>query len=292
MKKQANSERLTTIFESLSDISLVLVADFFAGPSAGGGFPVSLALAAAGVTVFPIGLVGEDESGQRILQSLHEHRVSTSGINRLKNYPTPEDLGGPEAIHDEHPALLNVIEHARKLAPAAEAFYVCDHAVGTASPRVLNFIKSNGCLTEKTVTARSTARIGEFEQLTTAIATESEMEGAIGIEIGGDAKKMAVAGIGIVGEMKLQAFLAVSDTKVFVFRGVHKPTTLTLDEGLSTASVDILGGFFAAALGAGAEPEDAAHLAAGLCGFFARRPAGAKRIRREELMATLSSRVS
>ncbi len=289
MSKQSNSERLVTIFESLSDVSLVLLTDLFAGSSAGGGLPVALALSSVGVTVFPIGVVGEDEGGQHVLHALHEHRISTSGINRLKNYRTPEDEGGPEAIHGEHPALLNLIEHARKFAPAAEAVYICDHGVGTAGPRVLNFTKSNGCLLDKTVAARSTIRIADYEQLTAAIAREEEIEKAIGVEIGSDARKMAVAGTGIVSAMKLQAFVAVSDTKIFAFRGTRKPTTLPVIEGFSTVSLDILGGFFAAALGAGTEPEDAVQLAACLSIFFSRQPASAKRVRREELLAALSN---
>ncbi len=288
MAKTENSQRLAGILDSLSDISITLIADFFGEDAVGGGMPVALGLADLGVTVFPIGVVGEDAGGQRVLQVLHEHRVSTSGISKLKNYATPNSTG-QEQIHGEHPVLLNLIEHARKFAAASEGVYFCDHATGAASPRLLNFIKSNGCLREKTVSARSRRRLGDFEQLTAAIANEREMEQAIGIEIGADAKKLAIAGVGMVREMGLDSFLAVSGQSVLAFRGAHKPTTLAAAESLSEAAIDLLGGFFTAALAAGAEVENAAQLAVRLCDFLSSRPPGAKRMRREELLAAVTS---
>src|SRR3954470_10635921 len=179
------------IFGSLSDVTLTVVADFL-GDRGCGGVPVSLALAEVGITVFPVGVVGEDEGGQMVLHALHEHRISTSGVSRIKNYATPL-AAGDELIHGEHPALLNLIEHARKFASASDGMYVCDHGTGAASPRAMNFIKSNGCVREKTLVARSIHRLAEFEQLTSAVASGRELEQAIGIEIRDDVEKLAVA---------------------------------------------------------------------------------------------------
>lgn len=286
MSKEANSERLSTILEALSDITITLVADFVGGQTYG-GLPVALRLTELGVTVFPVGVVGEDEAGQQILHALHEHRISTSGINKLKNYATPSTANA-ELIHAEHPALLNLIEHARKFAAASEAMYVCDYGVGAASPRVVNFIKSNRCLREKTLAARSRDRLTDFEQLTTAIGTEAEIERAIGLELGGDAKKLAVAGKGVIEEMRLESLLMICKDKWLTFSGSHKPVAVIPPAAASVEQIDVLGGIFAAALATGAEVLDAAQVAAHVTGFLLNRTAAGKRVRREELLASLA----
>ena len=286
MKKQHNGERLGTIVESLSDITVVVLADFLRAGANGGGFPVTLALAELGVTVFPVGAVGEDEAGHEILHKLHEHRVSTSGISKLQKYATASE-SGTEQIHGEHPALLNLIEHARKFASAADAMYVCDHGIGAASPRVVNFIKSNRCLLEKTLSARSVSRLTDFEQLTTAIASEQEIGKAIGVEIDGDAQKLAVAGQGIVEELRLQSFLAVAGKHCFAFAGSKKPVAIDLSAAASAHDVDRLGAIFTAAVAADAEAADAAQVAVVANEFLQQR--SGQRVRREELLKFVSA---
>jgi bifunctional ADP-heptose synthase (sugar kinase/adenylyltransferase) len=283
--KVQNSDRLITVVESLSDITVTLLADFISGPI--GGSAVAIRLAQLGVTVFPVGVVGEDEAGQKILHTLQEHRISTSGISKLKNYATPASAG-TELIHGEHPALLNLIEHARKFASASEAFYICDHGIGAASPRALNFIKSNGCLREKTLAARSLGRLADFEQLAVATASEEEIERAIGVSIAGDPKKLEVAGAGIVEEMHIEALLAVSGKSAIAFSGNRKPTSIPLASSAGSHEVDLLGAFFAAALATGAEAEDAANVAARIVDYLKAHAVDGKRLRREELLASLS----
>jgi bifunctional ADP-heptose synthase (sugar kinase/adenylyltransferase) len=285
VSKGQSTERLATILETLSDVTVTLVADFFVGD--GGGVAVATGLAKLGVTVLPVGVVGEDDNGQKVFQALHEHRVSTSGLSKLKKYATPLFSSGEELLHGEHPALLNLVEHARKFASASEAMYVCDCGIGAASPRVLNFIKSNRCMQEKMLAARSRHRLADFEQLTTAVASESEVAQAIGVEIGGDAKKLAVAGEGIVQEMKLESFLAVSGEKLLAFSGTHR-SSLAAPAALSASEIDVLGAIFAAALSAGAEPVDAAQVAAQVTGFLKNRGAARKKIHHDELIALLA----
>jgi bifunctional ADP-heptose synthase (sugar kinase/adenylyltransferase) len=288
VSKDQSAERIVTIVEALSDITVTLVADFVGGAATYGGVPVAVRLAELGVTVFPVGVVGEEETGQQILRLLHEHRVSTSGINKLKNYATPGDASA-ELIHGEHPVLLNLIEHARKFAEASEAMYICDYGIGAATPRLLNFIKSNRSLQEKTLAARSRGRITDFEQLTTAIATEAEIERAIGLELGGDPRKLAVAGKGIIEEMGLESLLVISDDKLLAYSGSHKPMAVVPPAAASIEQIDVLGGIFVAALATGAAVVDAAQVAAHVTSFLISRSSPGKRVRREELMASLAA---
>lgn len=285
MSKTQNAEKLIAIFDALSDVSVTVIADFL-GDAQCGGLPVSLRLSELGVTVLPVGVVGEDQSGQGVLKALHEHRVSTAGISKLKNYSTPH-AGEEEFIHGEHPVLLNLIENARKLASASEAMFVCDHGIGAASPRVLNFIKSDGCVREKTLAARSRSRLTDFEQLSAAVASADEVEQAIGVSVGGDAKKLAVAGEGMVAEMKLQSFLQFNRGNVLAFSGAHKPTTIPWNGYAADGDIDVIGALFVAGLASGAETEDAARLAVHVGRFLTDRPTTTKRLRREEIIAAL-----
>jgi bifunctional ADP-heptose synthase (sugar kinase/adenylyltransferase) len=235
--------------------------------------------------VFPIGVAGEDEGGQQIFRALHEHRISTSGISKIKNYTTPNS---PEAelIHQEHPVLLNLIEHARKFVTASDAMYVCDYGVGAASARLVNFIKSNGCLREKTLAARSLHRLVDFEQLSAAIATGSELEKAIGITIVDDFKKLTVGMQGMLLELRAQSLVTITDEYLLAMPAGHKAEQIPLAVPVGTVNPDLLGAVYAAALSTGAEVRAAAELAARITAFSAGRTGG-KRARHEELMAFL-----
>src|SRR6516162_2014201 len=54
----------------------------------GGGGNAIMNLASLGVNVLPVGLVGDDEPGERLLEKLREAKVPTSGLARLKGYVT------------------------------------------------------------------------------------------------------------------------------------------------------------------------------------------------------------
>ena len=284
MTKAGNLE---TIFDSLADVTVTLVADFLGTQC--GGVPVATALTHLGVTVFPVGVVGEDAAGQQVLDALHAHHISTSGVNRIKKYepPTAEHVE-KELIHDEHPVLLNVIEHARKFASASEAAYVCDYGVGAATPRVLNFIKSNRCLRERTLAARSPRRLVDFEQLTTAIATQQELERAIGIEIGGDAKKLAIAAEGMVQELSLESFVAIGESKVLVCGGAHRTSAIPLTWKPASSDIDVIGAIFTAAVSTGADLGECAQLAAIVARALS-QTVSSQRVRREELRKALQA---
>jgi bifunctional ADP-heptose synthase (sugar kinase/adenylyltransferase) len=283
-----SAARLETIFDSLADVTITVVADFLGVGL--GGIPVANALAQVGVTVFPVGVVGEDPAGQQVLDALHVHRISTSGVNRIKKYETPSaDRPENQLIHDEHPVLLNLVEHARKFAAASEAAYVCDYGIGAASPRVLNFIKSNRCLSERPVAARSPQRLVDFEQLTTAIATQEELERAIGIGIVGDAKKLAVACKGVVRELKLESFVAIAADKMSVCSGMRRESSVALRWQPTAHDVDVIGAIFAAALGTGAEVAEAAELAGVVAGTILGSGSSTQKVRREDLRKALQT---
>src|ERR1039457_2241537 len=106
-----DTERWKKIVQSFGDVSITVLADLVAdefvfGEIArvsreapvlilkhreraivpGGGANAVMNLAALGVNVLPVGVVGDDEAGNLLLEQLHQKKVPTSGIERAKGY--------------------------------------------------------------------------------------------------------------------------------------------------------------------------------------------------------------
>jgi len=209
-----DTERWKKIVQSFSDVSVTVLADlvadeFIFGEIArvsreapvlilkhrertvvpGGGGNAIMNLASLGVNVLPVGVVGDDETGSLLLERLHEKKIPTSGIERVKHHITTTKsriLAGmshtsrqqvvrldrePEPLDELHPVLLNLVNAAREYATASDAFLISDYGYGAATPRLLNFIKSNRCLADKPVTLDSRYRMLDYEGVTAATPT-------------------------------------------------------------------------------------------------------------------------
>src|ERR1035437_10082919 len=108
-----DTERWKKIVQSFSDVSVTVLADlvadeFIFGEIArvsreapvlilkhrertvvpGGGGNAVMNLASLGVNVLPVGLGGDDEAGSLLLEQLHEKKIPTSGIERVKHHTT------------------------------------------------------------------------------------------------------------------------------------------------------------------------------------------------------------
>src|SRR5271169_2131529 len=102
---------------------------------------------------------------------------------------------------------MNLVNAAREYATAADAFLVSDYGYGAASPRLLNFIKSNHSLENKPVTLDSRYRMLDFEGVTAATPNEPEVEEALGIKIGHDDQKLFSAGEQLMKQMELESLV-------------------------------------------------------------------------------------
>src|SRR5271167_1233090 len=191
----------------------------------GGGANALMNLASLGVNVLPVGVVGDDEAGSLLLEQFHEKKVSTSGIERLKVHTTTTKtriLAGmshtsrqqvvrvdrePEPLDAMHPVLLNLVNAAREYATASDALLVSDYGYGAATPRLLTFVKSNGCLENKPITVDSRYRILDYEGATAATPNEPEVEEALGVKIGHDDQKLFSAAERLMQEMRLESLI-------------------------------------------------------------------------------------
>ena len=275
----------------------------------GGGGNAVMNLASLGVNVLPVGVVGDDEAGSLLLEQLREKKISTSGIERVKSHVTPTKtriLAGmshtgrqqvvrvdhePEPLDELHPILVNLVNAAREYATASDAFLISDYGYGAATPRLLNFIKSNRCLQNQPVTLDSRYRMLEYEGVNAATPNEPEVEEALGIKIGRDDQKLFAAGGRLIQEMELESLVITRGRDGMVAFEKDRPP-LSVPIFGSDQVVDVTGAgdtviaTFTAALAAGADTADAARLA-NFAGGIVVMKRGTASVSTKELLAAI-----
>jgi len=197
----------------------------------------------------------------------------------------------PEPLHAVHPVLLNMVNAAREYATASDALLVSDYGYGAATPRLLTFVKSNGCLENRPITVDSRYRILEYEGATAATPNEPEVEAALGVRIGQDWEKLTRAGKQVMEQMKLQSLLITRGRDGMVaFDQGREPVDIPIFGSDEVADVtgagDTVIAAFSAALAAGASTEEAAQLA-NYAGGIVVMKRGTATVSREELLRAI-----
>jgi rfaE bifunctional protein kinase chain/domain len=275
----------------------------------GGGGNAVMNLASLGVNVLPVGVVGDDEAGSLLLERLRKKKIPISGIERVKHHTTTTKsriLAGTshtsrqqvvrvdreaEPLDELHPVLLNLVNAAREYATASDAFLVSDYGYGAASPRMLNFIKSNRCLANKSVTLDSRYRMLDFEGVTAATPNEPEVEEALGIKIGHDDRQLFWAGERLLKQMALESLVITRGRHGMVGFEKGAPPMVVPIRG-SDQVVDVTGAgdtviaTFTAALAAGADTASATQLA-NFAGGIVVMKRGTATVSNEELLAAI-----
>ena len=250
----------------------------------GGGANAVMNLASLGVKVLPVGVVGDDEPGSLLLEKFREKKIPIGGIQRLPGHTTTTKtriLAGmshtsrqqvvrvdrePEPLGEMHPALLNLVNAAREYATASDAMLVSDYGYGAATPRLLTFVKSNGCLENKPITVDSRYRILDYEGATAATPNEPEVEEALHLRIGHDDEKLFAAAGRLMQEMRLESLIITRGRDGMVaFEKGAEPVAIPIygsDQVVDvTGAGDTVIATFTAALAAGADTVSAARLA-------------------------------
>lgn len=333
-KTAKESERLRRVVEAFADATVTVLGDLVADEFVfgeisrvsreapvlilkhrersvvpGGGGNAVMNLAELGVTVLPVGVVGDDEPGRLLLERFKQKKISVSGIVRLKNHVTTTKtriLAGmthtarqqvvrvdrePEPLSETHPALLDMIASTRQFAKASDALLVSDYGYGAATPRLLTFIRSDGSLGEMPVTLDSRYRLREYTGVTAATPNEPEVEAALNVKIGDHQKRLYSAGEQLMKEMKLQSLVITRGSDGMVaFEKKLKPIEIPIYGSDQVADVtgagDTVIATFTAALAAGADTETAARLA-NYAGGIVVMKRGTATVSRQELIQAI-----
>lgn len=274
----------------------------------GGGANAIYNLADLGVNVLPVGVVGDDEPGRLLLRAFRHKRIPVSGVFKDKSYTTVtktrilagfahtagqqvvrldrEPAEGPNA-HLRRELILATREYAR----ASDALLVSDYGYGAATPALLNSIRERRGLDKVPVMLDSRHRMLQYSGITAATPNESEVEEILGVRIGNEWARLEAAGEQIMGEMKLESLLVTRGKDGLVaFPRRHRAVDIPIFGSDEVADVtgagDTVIATFTAALAAGAETEEAAHLA-NYAGGIVVMKRGTATVTQQELLAAL-----
>lgn len=271
----------------------------------GGGANAIHNLWALGAKPLPVGIIGEDAEGRQLVGYFSNLGIDVSGINVAKSYRTPSKmriLAG--AVHSQRQQIVrmdsgaplqddktrNTIEQKLKIALRdADALLVSDYGYALTSPELIAKIKRDSI----PATIDSRFSLMSFSGMTAATPNEPEVEAALGITIGNDAKKLEWAGRQLLRKLKHNALLITrgKDGMALFERGkktTHIPIHGSDEVTDVTGAGDTVIATFTLALAAGANYYEAAQLA-NYAGGIVVMKYGTRPVTLEELVHETSS---
>jgi len=172
----------------------------------GGGGNAIANISALGGIPYPIGVIGDDSEGERLLSHFASLNIDISGIEKVPYYKTPTKMrilasmphGYQQqvvrldwgSVLDNEPVLKRVEKKVRTALKKTDAFMISDYGYGVVSPEMISKLQFNGVPT----TLDSRFSIHKFSGMTAATPNESEVEAVLGITIGNDLAKLNKAG--------------------------------------------------------------------------------------------------
>jgi D-glycero-beta-D-manno-heptose-7-phosphate kinase len=332
MSKHANpTERLHKIIESLPRVTVTVLGDMVADEFVfgeisrvsreapvlilrhrertvlpGGGANAVNNLAALGVNVLPVGIVGNDEPGRLLLRSFRHNHIPVTGILRDKGFSTVTKtriLAGmphtwrqqvvrldrePDAMPTPH-MTRELVLAAQQYLRASDALLVSDYGYGAATPEIVSAINRRSSSVPVVLDSRH--RMLEFSGITAATPNEPEVEEALGMKIGQNWSELCSGGEEIINRMKLGSLVITRGREGMVaFPGKHKPVDIPIFGSDEVADVtgagDTVIATFTVAMAAGANAEEAAQLA-NYAGGIVVMKRGTATVSREELIAAV-----
>jgi rfaE bifunctional protein kinase chain/domain len=179
--------------------------------SLGGAGNSVLNLKALGAEPLPVGVIGSDDSGQKILQLLEKKGITTEYMVKEKKYHTPiktRILAGEENTRKQQILRIdrecNVPEssglkqkiqhHLENIRKQISALLISDYNYFTVREDIFNNILPTLKQINTPVTLDSRFRLLNFKGITVSTPNEPEVEGALGIEIDDNVQILNQAG--------------------------------------------------------------------------------------------------
>ncbi len=271
----------------------------------GGGANAVANVAALGGKPLPLGVVGEDDEGQLLIDELHDMGVPSQGIVRRSGYRTPTKvriLGG-----GEHSARQQIVrydiedrieldetiraEFARVLVAWRETATVAvlsDYGYGAVSPEMMEPVRE-ALLPDGVVLCDSRYRLRDFAGLDAATPNEEEARALLGASAAVD---LDLQGASLRRELGAR-YLLITRGSHGMSLFIEGPTAHIPVHGLEqvadvTGAGDTVIGTFALATAAGAGPLEAALLANYAAGVVVTK-LGTATLSPEELRSAIES---
>lgn len=247
----------------------------------GGGANAAANVAALGGRPLPLGVVGDDEHGRRLLAALAEAGVETGGILTRAGYRTPTKvriLGGArhsikqQIVRYDIEDTLTLSDDDRRrfgeslaaLCGRARVAILSDYGYGAVEPGLLPRLRE-ALGPEAVLVGDSRYRLHELAGLDGATPNEEEAEAFAGGPFDDDPERLEAGGRRIRERLGAGFLLITRGSRgMSLFReggSAHIPVSGTDQVADVTGAGDTVIGAFALALAAGADPLEAALLA-------------------------------
>lgn len=251
--------------------------------SLGGAGNSVLNLKALGAQPLPVGFIGRDESGRKIVDILRSQRIPAKALFQLPDYQTPlktRVLAGEEntkkqqilridkeALIPETPQLKSrLFQTLKEILPRSDSLLISDYNYQAVQEDVFNRVLPHFKKARIPVTLDSRFRLLYFQGITAATPNEPEVEGALHIELNDNFLILKRAGDLLLKSLQSAAILITRGSRGMALFEKAKPPYLIPIQG-PTDIVDVTGAgdtvisVFTLALACGASFRDATSLA-------------------------------
>ena len=208
--------------------------------SLGGGGNALLNLSALGANPVPVGLVGQDEAGKRIMKILKQKKISADFLIKDKTYQTPiktRILAGEHSTRKQQ--ILRIDQEARvpenkelkqklgntlgRAASQTAALLISDYNYFTVQEDVLKKILPRFKRAKKPVALDSRFRLLSFQDVTILTPNEPEVEHALQVELDDNQTIVNKAGRLLLDRVGAEAVLITRGAKGMVLFERRKP---------------------------------------------------------------------
>lgn len=251
--------------------------------SLGGAGNSVLNLKALGADPLPIGVIGSDESGEKIIEILKNKGVSTKYLIKEKKFVTPiktRILAGEDNTRKQQilridregkvPETSALKQRIRRCLLSAQnhccAMLISDYNYFTVKEDIFNGVIPRFKRAKIPVTLDSRFRLLNFRGVTVASPNEPEVEHALNMEIRDDSQLLKEAGRRLVRKIESPALLITRGSRGMILFEKGKPPFSIPIHGTSdivdvTGAGDTVISVFTLALASGATFKQAALLA-------------------------------
>jgi rfaE bifunctional protein kinase chain/domain len=265
--------------------------------------------AALGASVSAVGVVGRDDSGRRLLATMRRRRIDVRRMVMPARFHTPTKTrilaGGihsakQQVVRIDRAAGAAADESAREVfedrvlsaAAGCDALLVSDYGSGLVTPPLVAAARDR--MRMPIVLVDSRYALLRYKGMTACTPNESEVEQALGIRIGDDARALERAGREVLARTRSRAVLVTRGSRGMALfqpaaRTVHIPIVGSDQIADVTGAGDTVIAAMTVALAAGATFEEAAHLANHAGGIVVMKR-GTATVSAKELRASLNGR--
>ncbi len=266
---------------------------------------------ALGAIPIPIGLIGDDEAGHKLLKLFQMSGIDLSSIMIEKGYTTPvktrilagsshtvkQQIVRVDKSYQDYRLSSKTKREMKKLLferiHQADGMIISDYHLVTVDPALLKKTLHGETLIKIPIILDSRKRLLEFEGVLAATPNEEEVEQALDITIGKDIKKLVEAGTTLLKRLTAKAILITRGSRgMCIFekgkKMVEIPVYGTDEVADVTGAGDTVASVFTLSLIAGANFYESAVLA-NYAGGIVVMKRGTATLTREELIKIIKS---